>query len=412
MKSLLDISYSVKTAAELGKAAASLSSLVSNAGNSLKNIVKHPRTKHTLIGAGLGGLAGGAADWLDEERDNPDSLWDGITSGAVAGGAAGYMLSPSISQSDTKPRHKQPEYIPRGPELSASELSRRQLDPTLRKSVTPSTPDSEQKSLADVLPEGYREKAQERAKAYRKEQGSDLFEPDVDWTQDLRDEAIDRKVRLEYFKGDSGDPNVDAMYRPPQKNNNGRDSIRLGTRADDTTLGHELTHGTQRFDTSMFGRDGRKPGQSHSVLIDELIESDPFIPNNRDYGRYLSDPHEEEAYLSTIKRDYFRETGKHITNQREAEEALNWMRSKPEVKGETVPLFEGLLRGRGIPDTDRRKAARSLWIKELIKRMPGLVSNNQSNHGKTAYDTSTFEGVTRLQIQNLARQAVIRQRAH
>ena len=51
------------------------------AGNYLRN---------SLIGAGIGGVAGGIGDWINEDEDKPDdSLIDGILGGAAMGGLGG-----------------------------------------------------------------------------------------------------------------------------------------------------------------------------------------------------------------------------------------------------------------------------------------------------------------------------------
>jgi hypothetical protein len=373
----------------------------------------------TLGGAAIGGGLGGLADYLSyDEEAGRDSPWEGALTGAVLGGGLGWGLNPLINN------------LRMG--AKAQELG------DYEASDFPSSEGYDDESLADVLPEGYREEAQRLAQEYR--DSDPLGHGSTDFVQDISDKSIDRKVPSQHLDyGDFGkllgaDPSgTGAFY------NSIEDQITYPAWNEDLaefTKGHELTHAGQGFDHTNYANE-RPAGYRDDVarVMDEFGDGGPLTD-------YLTRPQEEEAFLAEIKRKYFDGTGKQVANAEDAEAALDWYMDQIEQGYPDVPdaaffnpgegglLEAGLHQGlnamedprswdgspaRGSipdggldyiipppgPDLPKREAAER-WKKYLMEKMPGLVRAGRPElHGKTASEKAA--AVALSSVRQLAR---------
>jgi hypothetical protein len=285
------------------------------------------------------------------------------------------------------------------------------LPPDQPGSTMPSVIDRKSVALADVLPKGYRAGAQQHAKAWR------ASNPRVEegYSQDISDKAIDRKVdvvslrpqgfKKNYSRGATLPVNQIGGYYDPNLHGG---QIVLPENPNPTTLGHELTHGTQQFDPWNIAFPPSYQGDIETALAEA---SSPTIRENpARYAKYYGSQRESEAYLATIKRDYYEATGKHVTNAQEAQEALKWNRESPsnrrvELRNEglsrdqilgpdgkmgtdddrTNPDGSPILNANTQPLSPKAKAAKENWMKHWAEKMPGLVDTGSPNRfGKTA----------------------------
>ncbi len=417
-----------------------------------------PYLTNSLIGAGLGGLAGGIGDWMNEDEDKPaDSLLDGILGGAALGGMGGLgytalrdLRNPNrLAAAESNYNNMPPQPAPYGnqfkdnsylPVVDPDELALppeevAQLKeqgylrgPRAKLSELPSSSDRDAKSLADLLPENYREEAQRSAQRYR-DSGNymiDSAETDNPFMQDISDKAIDRKVDLERMNQEelarlggnknTGGAHASSITTPMAMLEDGTvtridspqahgDKIILPTGpVRQSTLGHELTHASQDRYTPGSRRDMKRPYYKDNVK--NLIEnnSNKFGAPPERLADYVTSPTEEEAYLSEIKRSYFRATGKHVRNQADAREAIEWVKKRQNRESD---LMDGLLRD---SMTDQRSYGdREEWIRGLVERMPGLVSNEKFNSGIKTAGTS---GMANYNIANLAKAAAQEKQAN
>jgi hypothetical protein len=285
------------------------------------------------------------------------------------------------------------------------------LPPDQPGSTMPSVIDRKSVALADVLPKGYRAGAQQHAKAWR------ASNPRVEegYSQDISDKAIDRKVdvvtlrpkgfKKNYGRGSLPVDQVGAYYNP----NLHGGQIVLPENPVRDHLGHELTHGTQEHNHSIFGE---WPPSYQDDIETALAEasSPTFRENPARFAKYFGSQRESEAFLATIKRDYYEATGKHVTNAQEAQEALEWNREQPytsrvELRNEglsrdqilgpdgkmgtdddrTNPDGSPILNANTQPLSPKAKAAKENWMKHWAEKMPGLVDTGSPNRfGKTA----------------------------
>lgn len=241
-------------------------------------------------------------------------------------------------------------------------------------------------SLAEQLPAGYLKGAKRHAEAYRNsESGSG-----VPFSQDLSDKSLHKKVEVRndsniVLEGDDSDQAVAGVYETmPGKP--GRGSITMNTSVAvpgsalyQRSLAHELTHATQNPDTIEGIQNVQR---ARAKPIKEVIQPTFDFLHRRGYSAgdllnlipYLGTREETEAYLANIKRDYFRETGRHITNQEDAAKMWEWF--KDSKRGLEPALMDNILRnifreqaeGVKIPGVDG-------WLKKLNEILPGIVRN-------------------------------------
>lgn len=288
------------------------------------------------------------------------------------------------------PKHQNPEH------LAGVDTTR--LPPDYPGSSLRSVVDRKSVSLADVLPKGYRAGAQQHAKAWR------ASNPRVEqpYTQDISDKSIDRKIpattltregfarEYQNLGGEEDDAiGLGGFYSPvtgritmPSTNPYG------GPYSKDRVtevLGHELTHASQspRATTTGTELDRYYRPSYYDDIKTYLGEAsqEAYRQNPESYADYFSSRRESEAFLATIKRNYYEATGKHVTNAQEAQEALKW--------NDKQPLQSGDLREpeRGIEElSPEARAARENWFKHRAEKMPGLVRTGSPNQfGKTAH---------------------------
>jgi len=287
------------------------------------------------------------------------------------------------------PKHQNPEH------LAGVDTTR--LPPDYPGSSLRAVVDRKSVSLADVLPKGYRAGAQQHAKAWR------ASNPRVEqpYTQDISDKSIDRKIPAttltregfarEYQNlGGEGDAiGLGGFYSPitgritmPSTNPYGG----LVTKDKGAeVLGHELTHASQSPSATTTGTelDRYYRPSYYDDIKTYLGESsqDYYRQNPESYANYFSSRRESEAFLATIKRNYYEATGKHVTNAQEAQEALKWNDKQERVPGD---LREGEEWMEEYMSPEAR-AARENWFKHRAEKMPGLVRTGSPNQfGKTA----------------------------
>lgn len=311
--------------------------------------------KATLLGAGLGGAVGGLGDWLLRDKNNPDSSWDGILSGAALGGYLG-------NRGATLGGYP-------GQRESAPAKNRDNSSAGAAKPGATAT-------LSSQLPPGYRAEAKSLAEAYRK------LHPDIDWKERITDKALDRKVPVDYGNVSGSISNslaAKASYNP------NTDRIQLKDPSDTLALPHELTHAAQthssiREDAERLARQGRP---TYTKAVSQLS---PKAPQQAiEEANYLTDPQEEEAYLADIKRKFYQGTGQQVRTPEEARAALDW-RMRTIRHGEELPLLDARLHQ--SRRNSKLQEPREEWIKALTQRMPGLVQNDGYDLSKTA----TFSG--------------------
>jgi hypothetical protein len=380
----------------------------------------------TLGGAAIGGGLGGLADYLTyDEEAGRDSPWEGALTGAVLGGGLGWGLNPLINR------------LRMG--AKAEELG------DYEASDFPSSEEWDDESLADILPEGYREDAQRLAQEYRDK--DPLGSGSTDFVQDISDKSIDRKVPSQHLDYDDfgrllgGDPGgAGAFY------NSLEDQISYPAWDEDMaeyTKGHELTHAGQGYDHRRFG--GQRPAGYRDDVAKVLGEDTSWGGGSTELTDYLTRPQEEEAFLAEIKRKYFDGTGKQVTDSADAEEAIDWYLDQVEKGYPDVPDAEWFQPGEGglleaklygglnamepsatggggkwkidddgnfnydpspafsptKPDQDVRDAAER-WKKYLMEKMPGLVRTGRPElHGKTASEKAA--AVALSSVRQLAR---------
>ncbi len=415
-----------------------------------------PYLRNSLIGAGIGGLTGGIGDWMNEDEDKPaDSLLDGILGGAALGGMGGLGYTalrdlrnpnrlaaaepnynnrpPQYGRNQFKDNNYLPVVDPDKLDLHPAEVAQLKEQgylrgPRAKLSELPSSLDRDAKSLADVLPENYREEAQRSAQRYR-DSGNymiDSAERDNPFLQDISDKAIDRKVDIERMSQEDlatlgGNKNAGGAHMSRVDNpwailEDGTQVLLDGPQAlgdkiilptgpvNQSTLGHELTHASQDRYTPGSRRDMKRPYYKDNVK--NLIEN-----NSRKFGApperladYVTSPMEEEAYLSEIKRRYFRATGKHVRNQADARKAIEWVKKSKNSESDLMDFFL-----RDSTMDQRSHGDREEWIRGLVERLPGLVSNEKFNSGIKTAGTS---GMTNHNIANLAKVAAQEKQAN
>ena len=313
-----------------------------------------------LAGALLGGGTGAVVDMFDGGEDSP---WDAALVGAGLGGLAGYSgMANRFLNSKLKP------FLPQKNTLSTGDM----LPEGYR-----------ELSTGDMLPEGYREKAVEAARAYRSKPDTGEHE----FMQDLSDEAIDRKVPVMPDDGllpdfaAAGYAPIDdfIMYKPDAVLTDGE------IRPDNQEISHELVHGQQREGLlrKLRTAQGTKGPSAGSRKIRKAVElptrqgiTGKGRPATLDWTNYLGSPHEEEAYLAPLKREYFRQTGKVIRTPQEARQFLRDAASGridvDKGKGKS-PLL--LLLRRILSNPPRTPGADEEYLDHLSRTLPGLVKN-------------------------------------
>ncbi len=243
---------------------------------------------------------------------------------------------------------------------------------------------------------------------------AEYYNPNSDpFMQNISDESLTRQVPYTEFKDREAAQNhpiwghrfrdssegggVQAMHLNPSVNvyDGGRAVLSpLGTdqmlliRRDPRSLTfdtrpHELTHATQaRYPSSSRLGDWTTPSKEH---LERMLTSDGNLSwsDAEPIASYLSDPLEEEAYLSDIKRKYFKATGKVVNDTTEARKALDWYRTHLKGRKQSIPLLDEFLEA--YPESKNKEK----WYRRLMQVMPGLVQNATQGRGKVARDQSS-----------------------
>jgi hypothetical protein len=238
-------------------------------------------------------------------------------------------------------------------------------------------------SLADQLPSGYKNDAQAAAQAYRK------LNPNENWASDISSTAINRQVPVDFKTEDELKARLNrapSELAPGGFYESGKDRFSmnraLSPAEQSVILRHELVHASQYLDK-------KRPVQTNPALqapLKNLLPAAGFKPEAVETeSKYLTDPVEQEAYLSTIKQDHFARTGKHIRTPEEARALLESFQGTTSPT-EFDPSLSGVLRTK-FPA--KSQADRAKWLEGLSKTMPGLVQGNSLDLSKTAMDENT-----------------------
>jgi hypothetical protein len=343
---------------------------------------------HTMLGGALlGGLTGGALDYMSREEDDEGSVLDGILSGGLLGAVGGGIAHPFLRQPFENLRRQfnsRLDALQPSPNQSKSpaQLGRNAVSGNL-KSV----------SMEDMLGDEYIDKAIPAAKDYRKSVSRD-------YKQQIDRDQFKRQVPVTNRPSNASGGNVGASYDP------NTDTIHTDRNFDDRLnrdfLEHELTHSMQkvvdRKDSVTGFQNGRRVIKPR-VDPAEQYAAERFRPG---MGEYLSNPHEMEAYAAQIKRNYYRSTGKIVDSPEEARKAMDWAVRQAKGRGKTTKglfsssfqgdtedavtgqMLHNMLNGEEDKNTDYRSILEHL--------MPGLVkseSNNRNTENQTKFATAT-----------------------
>ena len=363
------------------------------------------RQKRILMGAGLGGLAGGAYDYFTYNENKPeDTIFDGLFAGAGLGGFAGGLYDLHAGSTPPTDQAKMLRNIGRTKETPAS--PGRLRNPLLEPSTSPNA-----RSLDEVLPSGYRDDAQQYARQYRNTNPVlDVAQENAPFMQDISDTAIDRPVEVvrQTLQDINDDGLVPAATYETLLGEDLRDNT-LGIAADKINLGpvdvksdslsHELTHASQDTFIPNSRNDLFRPNYARSV--EDLLKDEEGPLQAVRTARYLTSPKEEEAYLADIKRNYFRATGKHVRTPADARKVLEWAakgsykRDRPGVPLLEAILFENqhLLDPESAQYEPEKYRAFQHWLQGLMNKMPGLVSTAKPTATKVAQQVVRSEKV-------------------
>jgi len=308
-----------------------------------------------LIGAGIGGLGGGLADYFGGEDD---TWWDGALGGAAAGGLAGAAGTAMYNaRRPTKPVKQTP------PEAATKPVEKR-----------PSSDNPDAISLGSKLPRSYRRSAQQSAEKYRAAT-ADKNKPDY-WKQDISDAAIDRRIDIE------AEPALDYPY---YLNYSDRIIGYGGGKTNPMRLQRQLTNAAQpAFETLERHATPGGPLRTKDMAWEVMSGDKHEVPNDTRDSLYNTSPYAEEAHLAEIKRDYFKQTGNHVTTPAEAIKALRWSHTRPGNDPDIHDLLDGNNRD-SIESTNQNMHDLGVkrWLKALSEKMPGLVRTSNTSKTKS-----------------------------